>query len=35
LKLAVALALATRVLLTLTELGAAAPFLLAPKGVFR
>jgi len=35
LKLAVALALATRVLLTVTELGAAAPFLLAPKGVVR
>jgi glycosyltransferase 2 family protein len=35
LKLAVALALATRVLLTVTELGAAAPFFLAPKGVVR
>jgi hypothetical protein len=35
LKLAVALALATRVLLTITELGAAAPFLLVPKGAPR
>src|SRR5712692_2486437 len=34
-KLAVALALATRVLLTITELGAAAPFLFARKGVLR
>lgn len=32
LKLAVALALATRILLTITELGAAAPFLLVRKG---
>jgi uncharacterized membrane protein YbhN (UPF0104 family) len=31
-KLAVALALASRVLLTITELGAAAPFLLVRKG---
>lgn len=35
LKLAVALAIATRVLLTITELGAAAPFLLVPKGAPR
>jgi hypothetical protein len=35
LKLAVALALATRILLTVTELGAAAPFLLVPKGASR
>lgn len=35
LKLALALALATRVLLTITELGAAAPFLLARKGASR
>ena len=35
LKLAVALALATRVLLTITELGAAVPFLLTPKGASR
>jgi len=34
-KLAIALALATRVLLTVTELGAAAPFLFARKGVLR
>jgi hypothetical protein len=34
-KLAVALALATRVLLTITELGAAAPFLFVRKGATR
>jgi len=34
-KLAVALALATRVLLTITELGAAAPFLVVRKGALR